>query len=188
MKRIERDAYYTPRWAARQGVAAVLGHLGTGGAIVEPSAGGGAVVDALREHCPSAFVVALDSDPSAGPWANADVSSTLDFLTLPHERAFDLAIGNPPYKRAREFCEAAFEVANNVAFLLRLGFLASEERFDFWSAHRPSRLWVSPNRPSFAHGGTDSSDYAWILWQHGSTGPTVLDWLPPTPLDERKRK
>ncbi len=84
----------------------------------------------------------------------------------------DLVISNPPFSHAEDFARAAMKLVRPggvVAFLLRLGWLASQSRVAF---HRdyPSDVYVLPKRPSFNNKGTDSADYAWLLWGLGRGG------------------
>lgn len=52
-----------------------------------------------------------------------------------------------------------------VAFLLRLGFLESAERVNFWKTYPCESVWISQERPSFtADGRTDGTAYALFVW------------------------
>ena len=48
--------------------------------------------------------------------------------------------------------------------LLRINFLGSQKRYDFWQQFPPDGLYVLSKRPSFTGKGTDSIDYAWFVW------------------------
>lgn len=48
--------------------------------------------------------------------------------------------------------------------LLRLAFLESKKRCDFWQKHPVSKLYVLSERPSFTGAGTDATAYAWFVW------------------------
>lgn len=63
-------------------------------------------------------------------------------------KPFDLAIGNPPYSLAMDFVQAPLKIADTVAMLLRLPWLASQGRADWLRAHTPS-VYVLPKRPEF---------------------------------------
>lgn len=74
-------------------------------------------------------------------------------------------VTNPPFSLAFEFAKYAVERSSYVFLLLRLGFLASQKRREFFKQHEPSALFVLSERPSFtANGKTDSADYAWFFW------------------------
>lgn len=52
-----------------------------------------------------------------------------------------------------------------VAFVLRLGFLASAKRRGLFEQYPPEAVWVIPERPSFTGDGeVDSTDYALFVW------------------------
>jgi len=99
---------------------------------------------------------------------------------------YDLVVGNPPYGRALEFVRRGIELGRCVVYLLRLGFMASGDRAEFFSRHPPAAVWVVAHRPSFtADGQCDSSDYGWFCWRRGAD-QCRLYWLPTVPLEQRK--
>jgi hypothetical protein len=167
-----------------------------GGRWLEPGAGEGAIIRAvnsvrqdiawtaveLREACrPSLNRVLTPGEPVGDDLVMGD------FVRHGALGRFDVAIGNPPYNRAQEFVERAFEVADAVVFLLRLGFLSSRERQPFLARHTPS-IYVLPDRPSFRGGGTDSTDYAWCVWRNPFVaGGPLVRILNLTSQDEKKR-
>lgn len=82
-----------------------------------------------------------------------------------------LIISNPPFFLAREFIGHALEcVASDgyVAFLLRLNFLETEDRFRFFQHYMPHRIYVHHKRMSFTGDGkTDSVAYMHAVWKRG---------------------
>jgi len=163
--RREYDAYQTPRWV----IAALLDKIGPlvhGKTILEPCAGKGEIVRALQDR--GAVVTAYD------------IQSGTDFLTMDCAGMhWDWCITNPPYRYAQEFIEKAMSVADEVVMLLRLGFLAGQKRKDWWQVNRPKVVYVLSKRPSFTGRGTDSADYAWVLWRprRHDTSCTLLEWM-----------
>jgi len=135
--------------------------------LIEPCAGDGAIVRELRAAYPRANIVAIELRDTAAALAAAGASTIIcaDFFstTIAHNAS---VIGNPPFSLAFEFAEKCVDsLARYVALLLRLNFLASAARKDFINAHPPSHLGILSRRPSFtADGKTDSSDYAWFVW------------------------
>lgn len=85
----------------------------------------------------------------------------------------DLIISNPPYSLAEGFARRALELVRpggTVAFLLRLGWLASRSRVGFHRDHSCD-VFVLPKRPSFTgNGKSDAADYFWALWGLGRGG------------------
>jgi predicted RNA methylase len=195
------DAYFTPRWMADLAVVHVVPHLldGVPATVLEPGAGSGVFVQALRaEWGESPRIYAMEIDNALLPVEGATASGHGDFLaanplTLPSlyecglDR-FDLVIGNPPFRDAEAFLRQAFQCAKNVAYLLRLNFLASNERVRLFSEYPPYAVWVSPSRPDFTGGGGDYAEYAWFSWRVGYQGPTTLRWLPSVDRVTRRRK
>lgn len=183
-RQASHDAFYTPPLLADFCVDVltrpnlVPTWLGKRSSVVEPSAGGGAFVEALLKRTQD--VHAIDIDPEAAGLRLARTSDVADFLTWEPEREVDWAIGNPPFgvtdindgdaeahiRRALSFARVG------CAFLLRQGFVASKERIPFWSQH-PAALRVDLlERPSFTGDGkSDMYDYAFIVWLKGHKGP-----------------
>lgn len=185
------DFYPTPaattealiRWA---GPAGLLNNVRR---VIDPCAGDGAILRVaqrrlgvstrgieLRHECDiplsqigdCSFLVGADA---FGPEAQADREWCW--------REGSAVITNPPFSLAREFVEFFHKADQFAAFLLRLGFLASQKRAPWWVARPPAHVLVLPERPSFTGDGkTDSADYAWVVWR-GTTerGATQLDWL-----------
>jgi hypothetical protein len=78
----------------------------------------------------------------------------------------DLIMGNPPYSIAQRFIEHALPRCGTLIFLLRLNFLGSLKRKEFWNQNKPDTLFVLSKRPSFRMTGTDMTEYAWYVWQN----------------------
>lgn len=185
------DFYGTPAWAVRR----YLDHRSLalpGGRVLEPSAGKGAIIRACRDwlagHGCDDFrwmaVELIHSDELLLTGVPCFFGSFLD-PKVSVDKKFDLCIGNPPYKHAQEFIEKALQLSHEVAFLLRLNFLESEERYEFFKKH-PCDVRVLPNRPSFyVDGHTDATAYAWFEFGLGHGGH--LSVLGLTPKDERRR-
>lgn len=93
-----------------------------------------------------------------------------DYSTYPFEmlgRTFDLIIGNIPYTNAEQTIRKAYSELNPGGYivqLLRLGFLASQERIEFYKEMPPESIYVLSRRPSFTGSGTDGSEYAIYIW------------------------
>ena len=151
----------------------ILGELGDipPGSVLEPCAGRGAITDAVRSHWPDVPVAQFDINP--------DITQTtvrkLDYLDHEDVLTYDLCITNPPFSLAEEFVRKARTHCREVIMLLRLGFLESNKRAEFWRDN-PADVYVLSRRPSFTGGPTDSCPYAWFAWGPGRTGQVkVLD-------------
>lgn len=176
--RVINDRYFTPDPLALTLVRALAQDFQFQPAtILEPSAGGGAFVRAVRRQWPGSFIRANDIQPSH--IAESDVNVCGDFVGLDGPGQ-DLIIGNPPFSHAEAHARHALSLRKRggvVAFLLRLAFAESKGRVPFWQEHRPARVYVLSERPSFTGGGTDSAAYGFFVWQEGWSGPTEMSWI-----------
>lgn len=179
--RADADYYPTPAWCARRILEALA--FPPARLYLEPCAGDGALVRALKAYDPTCGVVACELRPAEHPSlvrSGADVVFIGDALSgkLP---VVDVAFMNPPFSLAVEFVRAALDAAPIVVALERLTWACT------WGKAEPARMpsmFVLPNRPSFTGAGrTDASEYAWFVW---GMGPPCVRMLPSTPLQERK--
>jgi len=171
--RIDQDAYYTPPSAIDPMIA--LLDLDSVESFYEPCFGGGAIFD--RVNVPHKM------------WT--EIEHGLDYLDTDLTQA-DLILTNPPFSKALEFLEKSLTEAKTVGYLLRLNFLGSQKRKDFWNANKPTHCFVLSERPVFAwyckdrtyckavyrpgatdfcldcglpvRAQTDSIEYAWFMW------------------------
>lgn len=171
--------YATPLWAAK----IILPHLPTAKRILDPCAGAGNLLRAVREHYGDAQLDSLagielkqarvqEAEKIPGVtsclWANALLSAT-------EWNSPDLVIMNPPYKLAEVFVRRALNAVapgGTVAVLLRIGFAAGIAREAFW-AGKVADMAVLARRPHFEKIGNstnDNSEYAWFIFGPASTG------------------
>jgi hypothetical protein len=178
------DNYPTPSWCVRRLLEAFEP---PGDVWGEPCVGEGAIVRAC-----GAFPRVLN-------WVTQDIRPECDalyrgdFLTQPggFSRCTTI-ITNPPFSLAMEFILQARKIAPRatLAFLLRVNFLGSAERYPWLSVNMPD-VYQLPNRPSFVRGKTDSTEYGWFVW-HGTPPVSprrigALRLLGQTSIEERKR-
>jgi len=94
-----------------------------------------------------------------------------DYLKLKLAFKPNFIITNPPFYLAKEIIEKALDdVADGgyVIMLLRLNFLGSRGRYEFWQKHMPKYIFVHHQRMSFTENkATDSIEYAHFVWQKG---------------------
>lgn len=92
-----------------------------------------------------------------------------DFLAFNEEVRPQTIITNPPFSIAETFLRKTFEISkkndSDVIMLLRLNFLGAQKRKTFWSEFPVSKIYVLSKRPSFTGKGTDSTEYAWFIWE-----------------------
>lgn len=80
-----------------------------------------------------------------------------------------LVISNPPFNQAMEFIKKALNDVGKggyVAMLLRLNFLETKTRKEFFDNYMPTWIFVHHKRMSFTDaGGTDSVAYCHMVWK-----------------------
>lgn len=195
-QRDARDFYPTPAWCVGCLLEAV--EL-PGGTWLEPAAGRGAIVDAVRARRGEVTWKLVEAHPE--PEDRAAYKRLGVRVRDVHTKSFfdvglddlggpiDVVITNPPFARAMEFVEHAMDLGpKTIVMLLRLDFLGSQTRAPFMRLYAPD-VYVLPRRPSFVGRGTDSNEYAWFVWpgaRRRRTGKvSVLD---PTPASIRPRR
>jgi len=163
-KRHAYDAYSTPPWCTDAIAREIV--WGTKPRIMEPCIGEGMI---------SSLLILRGITPSI-QWC--EIQKGRDFFELSNaELRYDFIITNPPFGLAQEFIEKSLTLANCVVMLLRLNFLASSKRKEFWQKHRPTAVHVLTKRPSFTGKGTDACDYAWFVWDATGRQKVGFHWL-----------
>jgi hypothetical protein len=191
------DFYTTPSWAVRRLIEAWRPRLG---AIVEPSAGNGAIIRAANAVIPElaprwfAYEIREEERETLGALCNAVIGNFLTDTTVNaggRDFSVKTVLGNPPFSKAWEFVHEArrrFPTAE-VCYLLRLAFAASADRAPFMRECPPD-VFVVPDRISFDGVGADSADYGWFVFPPAVPGATrsagAFRVLNTTPLAERK--
>lgn len=186
-ERAENDRYMTPEKLARTCCHRLWfdGWLSpyANHDLLEPSAGEGSFVRAMREHFPQSSITANDIVDASEQWQSLGASHTRsdDFLSiLRGEGLWDAVIGNPPYSEAESHVRGAIQLVQAfggvVGQLLPLGFLESKARIPFWKEHPAACVYVLAERPSFTGKGTDSNAYGFFVWKRGGLPtPTRLE-------------
>jgi len=144
-KRSKNDFYATPLAA----FAPLIPYLRImPGPIWEPACGDARLIRTMLAMC----------IPAAGD----DLGNGYDFLN--QSRTHPTILTNPPFSLAHEFCDHAIRHAPNVFMLLRLNFLGSSKRRDWWLKHPVSAIFIITPRPSFTGKGSDACEYGWFYW------------------------
>ena len=141
------------------------------GNILEPSAGSGNIIQALRQRKVQGIITALElrEEERDSLTQISDKVIIGNFLEWEPDKEYDVIIGNPPYTYAREFIEKCFKIANKntvIIMLLRTAFLESKSRYEFWQQHPLSGLYTLSKRPSFTGKGSDATSYSWFIWDN----------------------
>lgn len=85
-------------------------------------------------------------------------------------------VTNPPYKYAKEMVEKSLEIitdGHKVAMLLRIQFLESEKRKEFFKQYPPETVYISSKRMKCSKNGefekynNGAVMFAWFVWRKG---------------------
>lgn len=129
--RVEKDFYPTPAWCIKAISDRVEWHK----------------VALACEPCVGSHAIPL-ACPHGVEWEWYEIREGRDYLAASPSKC-DLTLTNPPYDIATEFLTQALKHSLCVAFLLRINYLGSADRFEFLTANPPSHLYVLSKRPSF---------------------------------------
>jgi hypothetical protein len=140
------DFYNTPSYTL-QSLLDVL-DVQKAKSFLEPCRGGGVIYNAMPIQ---------DRD-------YAEILEGKDYLKAEFNKKYDLVVTNPPYSLASEFLQKSLGESGSVWYLLRLNFLESKKRAEWWQNNLPTHLLVLSARPSFTGNGTDATAYAWFGW------------------------
>jgi hypothetical protein len=192
-KRLKDDAYLTPPWCVHRLLE--VDALGLpDGRWLEPAAGPGRIISSVNSMRRGVTWDAIEIRGECRNGLVRTVSSSRrvvigDFLSesLPTKH-YDVIFTNPPFSLAMKFVEKCLATADHVVMLLRLGFLGSARRANFFRQHPPD-IYLLPDRPSFLKSGkTDNSYYAWCVWRRRSRTKGAFMVLNTTSKEERRLK
>jgi hypothetical protein len=96
----EADKVYTPDWLAE----AIVNHYKPWGKCLEPCAGGGAFVRAMKKYGVASVI-------------EYEIDRGQDFLLAPEDEKFDWSISNWPWSIFRKFLQKNMIVASNIVTL-----------------------------------------------------------------------
>lgn len=153
--RAANDFYPTPSWVTKLLLSRL--ELRSSDVFLEPAAGAMDIFelvdlpDAQKKH--------------------AELTKGINYLTTDLDLRSDVIITNPPFSLFEAFIHTAIHrdlsPTGTMAMLLRVNALGGYLRKEFWRIHRPTHMLTITPRPSFNGAGTDSSEYAWFIWDRG---------------------
>lgn len=110
--------------------------------------------------------------------------SGVDFLQPnDYDKQYDAIVMNPPYKHALEFIKKSITLAPIVCAFLRIAFLESRRRSEFFKTNPPRYVCVFIDRvPSSKNAVFDAKEssavcYAWFIWERGFKGRPEIVWF-----------
>lgn len=137
--------------------------------ILEPAAGAGVMVRALRAQWPDAEVDAFDVEPQGD-----GIEQRMVFLDDTPKK-YDLIFTNPPFSWMQGYASWGLEKLDSGGALVLLGpvaFWESETRYEFNRRRPPHHTYVLKHRVSFTEDGkTDSRALAWFVWRENGGRP-----------------
>jgi hypothetical protein len=145
------------------------------GNMLEPCAGQGAISKVITNRYPTNFLMQVELQPSNADYLSKyghyiDICNFLNWYPDNEEvTEFNTIITNPPFSIAQEIIEHCFEISHkdtDIIMLLRLGFLESKKRRQFWKDYPLAQLYPLISRPSFTGKGTDATAYGWFVWSN----------------------
>jgi len=170
-ERSKYDYYVTPQEDIETFLKAFTqdhGNIFTGKVILDPCAGG----DEKHEMSYPTVIEKMFNQHviTADIRKDSRASVKIDYLNHKYSGKADIIITNPPFNKALQFIEKSFENSKGfIIMLLRLSFLESKTRFDFFKNNMPTHIYVHHKRISFTDDGkTDSAAYAHFVWQIGN--------------------
>lgn len=119
------------------------------------------------------------------PTTHSEITQGLDFFEW--SDTTDLILTNPPFSLAQQFIDYSLPRASTVIMLLRINFLGSVSRHDWWNSNKPDALHILSKRPSFTGTGVDSIDYAWYMWDKTGRVPTGIHFVKPPTREQAAR-
>lgn len=184
------DDFPTQPWGTRALLYRVLpGVDWHNQACLEPACNRGYMVGPLRERF--GRVIAHDIHPYAEWWpGGAPRDGLRDFLCPAGDDEIeanppDWMITNPPFRRAAQFIQRAFDLGiPNVAVLVRSAFLEGVGRYRSLYLPRPPTIVAQfTERLPLVKGRVDgnansATAYCWLVWMR-DVPPQPFDWVPP---------
>lgn len=153
-----RDDFYATPLDSVQSFLDNFPYIHPDDTILEPSAGNGNIIRALRNYGVHNHITAIElrQEERCNLQKISDKVLICNFLLEDITEKYDIIIGNPPYNLAQEFIDKSLSLLNpggKLIFLLRTNFLESKKRFEWWQDKIPDLLFVLHKRPSFIGGG-----------------------------------
>lgn len=167
------DFYQTPTWAIEK----LLEKETFTKYILEPCSWAWAISQVLERR----WYEVLSQDIRRDEWVYW--SKWVDFFDCIKMWSVDI-ITNPPYKYAQEFIEKALKITDwKVVMLLKLSFLESVWRYDFFKSTPLKKVYVFCKRvnmyPEWIEKPKNSWTiaYAWYVWEKWYEWEPIIDWI-----------
>ena len=188
--RVENDYYATNPKAVEM---LLTNYTFDGRTILEPCVGGGHIVNTINNFFTNKReITCLDIVDRGYP--NTIVQ---DFLTWETDKKFEGIITNPPFSLAQEFIEKGMSllteetedtVNGQMAMFLKIQFLESAKRKEFFDKYPPKYIYVFRDRMATWNNGNKINPetgkrwattfcHAWFIWEKNSKTEPIVRWL-----------
>lgn len=186
-KRVDLDYYATNPQAVKMLLNKYTFDAQT---ILEPCVGGGHIANAINDFFKNKRdITCLDIVDRGYP--NTIVT---DYLKWETDKRFEGIITNPPFSLAQEFIEKSIDLLDNngqIAMFLKIQFLESDKRKEFFEKYPPKYIYVFRNRMATWNNGQSLDQngkrwattmcHAWFIWEkeNGEMSKTepIIRWL-----------
>lgn len=169
-KRLEH--FETPAWAAD----AILQKEILTQRVVDPCCGTGVLSDAAIRAGYSPLSIDIYNWGYNG-------THVADFLQYRRRLDNQTVFMNPPFSKAVQFVEKAFELgARKIVCFQRFTWYESKARRPFWQKHPPNRIYICSDRadcwrhdiPADQRGSSSPTAHACFVWESGQPTGTAL--------------
>ena len=165
------DFYQTPQWVTKK----LLDNISLSWTILEPASGSWAISKVLEAYGYNVQSQDIRTDERVYWVRWVSIFDCSD--------KYDTIITNPPYFCAKDFILKSLELSDNVIMLLKLQFLESADRYNFFKNTPLKKVYVICKRVTMYPDGEPEPKnswtiaYAWYIWDKSYTGNTEIEWL-----------
>jgi len=169
------DFYETPQWCVQE----LLKRESFSWSILEPCSWWWVISRELEEH----WYGVTSFDIREDEWVYWQ--GWVDFLSIEDDSIlFDNVVTNPPYNNAQNFIEKSLSVTSSkVAMFLKLQFLESVWRYEFFKNTPLKKIYVFCKRPTLYQANQPEPKnkwtiaYAWYIREHWYEWSPTIDWI-----------
>lgn len=165
------DFYQTPRWVTEK----LLNKIVLSWTILEPASGSGSISKVLEEYGYSVKSQDIRTDERVYWEKWIDIFNCND--------KYNTIITNPPYFCAKDFIIKSLDIADTVIVLLKLQFLESVDRYEFFNNTHLKKVYIICRRvtmyPDWEPEPKNSWTiaYAWYVWEKWYDWKPEIEWI-----------
>lgn len=167
------DFYQTPAWCVEK----LLEREQFIWDILEPASWAGAISKVLEDK----WYKVISCDIREDDWVYW--YKWIDIFNI-NTKKYDNIITNPPYFCAKEFIQKSLKISDwKVVMLLKLSFLESTDRYEFFKNTPLKKVYVFCKRVNMYPEWTEKPKnswtiaYAWYVWEKWYEWESTIDWI-----------